>query len=316
MFEESYGTAGKGQLLPSKHTSHSRLNGQKKPATVLHNSKTEQKLAHKIPQQETFSSGHPHYQHGSEEYKQQRKSPPTDQQRSDYVNQSRILAMVEEMNIKKHKKELPESQQSAPLAESNNFDFPPPMVDFSSDQPMSFPQATMGQQRGNAGCNQVRYGEDERVGDGGASRWGGGVGAMGGGAHNQEELRRKQQQHGYDYQAHENYHDGLVSLPSVSASQVAALQQQNSAKDVGQPHPVPNSKQPAPARDDSLSTSLDTQIQEAVEYVLEDGEDKAEVTGLHAPLDPNLACPTCQRVFRLGEIQLFARHVSTCGSVV
>ena len=261
-------------------------------------------------------SVHRHYQHGSEEYKQQKKSPPADQQMAGYVNQSRILAMVEEMNIKKHQTKLPESQQSAPLAESNSFDFPPPMVDFSSDQPMSLPQATVGQQQGNAERNQVRYGEDEHVGGGGASRWGGGVGEMGGGAHIQEELRRKQQQHGYDYQAHENYHDGLVSLPSVSASQVAALQQQNSAKDVGQPHPVPNSKQPASSRDNSLSASLNLQVQKTVEYVLEDGENKAEVTGLQAPLDPNLACPTCQRVFRLGQIQLFARHVSTCGSVV
>ena len=153
MFEESHGTGEKGELLPSKHTSHSKLNAQKNSATVLH---------------KTFSSEHPHYQQG------------------------------------------------------------------------------------------------------------------------------------YEYRAHEDNHDGPVSLPSMSASQVATLQRQNYAEDL--------------VCDNPLFASLETQMQEVSEYVLEDGEDRVEVTGLHAPLDHNLTCRTCQRVFRLGEIQLFARHVSTCGS--
>ena len=320
MFEESHGTAGKGELLSSKHASHSRFNGKKKPATVLHDSKTKPKLGQNIPQQETVSSGHPHYQHGSEVYEQQRKSPPTDQQNAVYVNESRIQAMFEEIKVRKHQQKFPESQHSASLVEANSFNLPPPMVDFSSDQPMNFPQTTMGQGRGNAGHNQDAHGGGGggHVGGGGAGRRGEGVGAMGGGAHIQEELLRKQQQQGakYKHQAHGDNRGGLVSLPSVSASQVVALQRQNSAGDLGQPHSVPNPEQPAPVHNNSLSTSLDTQMQEAVEYVLEDGEGRVAVTGLHAPLDPNLTCPTCQTVFRLGEIQLFRSHVSTCGSVV
>lgn len=34
--------------------------------------------------------------------------------------------------------------------------------------------------------------------------------------------------------------------------------------------------------------------------------------GVQAPLDPNLICPTCGLQFRLGEIQKFKRHASTC----
>ena len=275
MFEESRETAGKGKLLSSKHASHFRFIAKKERATVLHDSKTKQNLG----QQDTVSSGHPHYQQGSEEYEQQRKSPPTDQQNADYVNQSRVQAMFEEMKVRKHQQKFPESQHSASLVEANSFDlpppmvdfssdqpmnFPPPIVDFSSDQPMNFPQTTMGQGRDNAGHNQDAYGGGGggHVGGGGTGRRVGDVELMGGGAHVQEELLRKQQQQGIkQHQTH-------------------------------------------------------TQMQEAVEYMLEDGEGRVEVTGLHAPLDPNLTCPACQTVFRLGEIQLFRSHVSTCDSVV
>ena len=30
------------------------------------------------------------------------------------------------------------------------------------------------------------------------------------------------------------------------------------------------------------------------------------------PLDPNLVCPLCDKMFRIGEIQKFRRHVDTC----
>ena len=34
--------------------------------------------------------------------------------------------------------------------------------------------------------------------------------------------------------------------------------------------------------------------------------------GVQAPLDPNLICPSCGLQFRIGEIQKFKRHASTC----
>lgn len=40
--------------------------------------------------------------------------------------------------------------------------------------------------------------------------------------------------------------------------------------------------------------------------------DKVCAPGLLAPLDPNLQCICCQRVFRKGEIQIFKQHVTDC----
>jgi hypothetical protein len=63
-----------------------------------------------------------------------------------------------------------------------------------------------------------------------------------------------------------------------------------------------------------LQKELDDEIhQQAAEVIQEvSGGRRDANTDPKRPFDPNLVCPMCRRKFRIGEIQKFKKHVSTC----
>jgi hypothetical protein len=90
-------------------------------------------------------------------------------------------------------------------------------------------------------------------------------------------------------------------------------------------------KQPSPAISDTSSRSepkgniqlgnsnelqrgLEADIHKDAAAVIGDvsGDRHRMKTDIQRPYDPNLLCPMCMKRFRIGEIQKFKRHVSTC----
>ena len=60
----------------------------------------------------------------------------TDEQRADYVNQSRVQAMIEESKACRHQRQVsPESPHSAPMPGEPQFDLPPPVISYSEEVP-------------------------------------------------------------------------------------------------------------------------------------------------------------------------------------
>ena len=63
-----------------------------------------------------------------------------------------------------------------------------------------------------------------------------------------------------------------------------------------------------------LQKELDDEIHQQAAQVIQEvsGGRRGVKTDIQRPFDPNLVCPMCRRKFRIGEIQKFKKHVSTC----
>jgi hypothetical protein len=63
-----------------------------------------------------------------------------------------------------------------------------------------------------------------------------------------------------------------------------------------------------------LQKELDDEIHQQAAQVIQEvsGGRRAANTDPKRPFDPNLVCPMCRRKFRIGEIQKYKKHVSTC----
>ena len=63
-----------------------------------------------------------------------------------------------------------------------------------------------------------------------------------------------------------------------------------------------------------LQKELDDEIHQQAAQVIQEvsGGRRNANTDPRRPFDPNLVCPMCRRKFRIGEIQKFKKHVSTC----
>lgn len=62
-----------------------------------------------------------------------------------------------------------------------------------------------------------------------------------------------------------------------------------------------------------LDKGIDNEIEETAEYLQEEGEPYS-LNSDNVPYDQNLVCPMCGQRFRLGQIQKFRKHVSSCVS--
>ena len=227
-------------------------------------------------------------------------------QHADYVNQSRIQAML--------------AGREQPLSRSTPMASALPTI-FTSDEK---PSASSHPQPHYKGGNVTR-----EVGLG--YHYGGGGGTGRGPARrgsdpyrNQGDSSEAQRQHELQHQTH--HQSGPTSLPSP------LLHRQEPA--VGRSHlPAGHPQKPptaAPRKkellmraeqhrlgDDVLTPGINTEVHNVAQGVLDDmveGGEGAEVTGI--PYDPNLTCILCQKVFRIGEIQLYHSHTAKCGGTV
>ena len=68
------------------------------------------------------------------------------------------------------------------------------------------------------------------------------------------------------------------------------------------------------SQSNQLDKDIDSEIRREAWKVARQGsgEESLPAEGDTIPLDPNLVCPTCGKQFRLGEIQKFKRHASSC----
>ena len=67
----------------------------------------------------------------------------------------------------------------------------------------------------------------------------------------------------------------------------------------------------ANANENTLEKGIDGDIRRAAKKQM-GGKESSVGGGVEAPYDPNLTCPSCGFRFRIGEIQKFKRHASTC----
>jgi hypothetical protein len=63
-----------------------------------------------------------------------------------------------------------------------------------------------------------------------------------------------------------------------------------------------------------LQNEVDDEIHQEASEVMQQvsGGQRHITTDRQRPFDPNLVCPMCMKRFRIGEIQKFKHHVSTC----
>ena len=63
-----------------------------------------------------------------------------------------------------------------------------------------------------------------------------------------------------------------------------------------------------------LQKEVDDEIHQQAAQVIQEvsGGRRNANTDPRRPFDPNLVCPMCRKKFRIGEIQKFKKHVSTC----
>ena len=75
-----------------------------------------------------------------------------------------------------------------------------------------------------------------------------------------------------------------------------------------------SAQDPKESLDKELMKGLQGDIRGAAEGVkaATERESSASAADGTIPLDPNLICPYCNKNFRIGEIQIFRRHVSSC----
>ena len=269
--EESQATAGKGNFQGKKSdrctAPHGASQGHPTPAN-LHN-KTMPPMAHvavEAPQQ-------PYTQQGGHSIVPQKEPLRTDEQRADYVNQSRVQAMIKESKARRHQCQVsPESPHSAPMPGEPQFNLPPPVISYSEEVPnkshdpaaavhQGGPLHVQGnvQQGGTQGSVQGRVkgtyggggygggghrswdGASRQVGGrdghgGGGDGHGGGGDGHGGGGHDKGAQFRGGQQSGM----HELYPGdrqgdqyGPTSLQPQPSPKVAAHKHQNSPESFG-----------------------------------------------------------------------------------
>ena len=72
----------------------------------------------------------------------------------------------------------------------------------------------------------------------------------------------------------------------------------------------------ANANENTLEKGIDGDIRRAARNIKKQmgGKESSVGGGVEAPYDPNITCPSCGFRFRIGEIQKFKRHMSTCTS--
>ena len=210
-------------------------------------------------------------------------------QQHDYVNASRVQAMLDASSQKR----VPVSPTSPPTELDA---LPPPIMDLNE----------------LAEANMTHSGEQ--------SQWnmrGGGIGeggSGGAGGRNTSEAEIHEAQH------HLHNQMGPISLPTQQPPSVASFHRQRSVGDEPQPGPAAQHQRDVAMKEqkervgsDKLTPGINTEVQNVVKGVLDDGA-MGKVTGI--PYDPNLTCVVCGKVFRIGEIQLYRNHTMTCGTLV
>ena len=245
----SQGTAGKesdqcsvSHGMPQEQSTLAYLHHEDLPMTMAPVS--QRALGQLYSQQD----GHCHVQQ-----KEQGDSLRIAPQHADYVNQSRVQAMIEESKARQHQHLVsPESALSAPMPVELHFDLPPPIVSYFEEltnNESHDPAAAM-----NEGSPYLR--EDQHV--------------------------RTNLLYIPSSQTTPHEHQFTTTNPEHNPQQHASQKKQN--------YPVNAAHDSA----DKMGT-------------------ENPVTGLQAPIEPNLICGICGRVFQRGEIQLYRRHVGSCG---
>lgn len=103
-------------------------------------------------------------------------------------------------------------------------------------------------------------------------------------------------------------------VPESSCQPLPDPVEESSVRQQDVPNKAANIEDSIAQYENPLQKELDDEIhQQAAEVMQEVGGGRRNVkTNCQRPFDPNLVCPMCRRQFRIGEIQKFKKHVSTC----
>ena len=231
-----------------------------------------------------------------------------DIQHADYVNRSRIQAMLAQS-----KRNQP---HSAPTVLDEN-SLLLPIADFNRDREMNHPEPHHHE-------GQREFG----VGGGSGYSGGGGERKVGGRRgsdppRNTNGLTEAQRQHELQHEKHYNQ-SGPTSLPSRPSPLIEHQHHHHYQPPGGFKQPANHHHQPAQhdmkqqqqqrLGDDILTPGINTEVHNVAQDMLDEDGGEGEVTGI--PYDPNLTCVVCQKVFRIGEIQLYRTHTETCGGTI
>ena len=109
---------------------------------------------------------------------------------------------------------------------------------------------------------------------------------------------------------HDHQHKGVGNIPDPDSDVVS-----NVSSESGMSSPHGGSQ--VNVNENTLEKGIDGDIRRAARNVKKQIAGQGSPAGVkgggvQAPLDPNLICPTCGLQFRIGEIQKFKRHASTC----